>query len=273
MSNTALATTNKDPIYISNMAPKGVDGRVWAKVLKEQLLASKDGEPTDEELLYFAQVCQSTGLDPTKREIYGIYRNVKQKDGSYKQRLSIQTGIDGFRRTAEESGKYAGSKEPEFIYDPNIVIGVNVDGTTKTVPNTAKVTVMKLMGDRIIETTRTANWPDYYPGDGQGAMWRKLPETMLAKVAEAQALRVAFPNCAQLYLSEEMQQAETMPEVSGIDMNKVAEQVSNAQTTDELMSLINGLSIEQQKQIMTLANAKAQELIAKEDSDAAPAAN
>lgn len=260
------------PIYLSKMAPAGVDGRVWARVLKQQLLSARpDGtEPPDEELLYFAQVSKSTGLDPVKREIYGIYRNVKQKDGTYVPKLSIQTGIDGFRATAEKSGKFAGSKEPEFEYDPEIKITVKSGDTDKLVPNKARVSVMKVIGDRVIDTTRTANWLDYYPGaTADGMMWRKLPETMLSKVAEAQALRAAFPNCEGLYLAEEMQQPDEGPVAAGgIDIQKVAEQVKEAKTLESLMEIMNGLPMEQQKQLMELAQAKATELADKAEKPA-----
>lgn len=267
MTENKLTTTKQEPIYLAKMAPAGVDGRVWARVLKDQLLSSKDGEVTDEELLYFAQVAQSTQLDPTKREIYGIYRNVKDKNGNYKPKLSIQTGIDGFRVAAERSGKFGGSKEPEFFYDPEVKITVTQAGTVKTVPNRATVTVMKVVGDRVLDTTRAANWADFYPGDKEGMMWRKMPEVMLAKVAEAQALRAAFPNCAQLYLEEEMVQADAGVE-TGTDMNKVAEAIKKAESLDDLFEIINGLTIDQQKQVAELASARSKEI-----NDAATAKN
>lgn len=264
----AVAKREATPIYLSDMAPKGVDGRVWARVLKEQLLSQRsDGtEPPDTDLLFFAQVSKSTGLDPSKREIYGIYRSVKQRDGGYKPRLTIQTSIDGFRVTAGRSGQFGGSKEPEFIYDPDLSITIKRSDIIKKAPNTAKVTVMKMMNNRIIETTRTANWLDYYPGSTpDGNMWRKFPEVMLAKCAEAQALRAAFPNCENLYLEEEMQKPEDS-EITNDDMNKVADAIRNAKDFDELLSIVDGLPVDQQRQVTTLADKRAKELSEAEDS-------
>lgn len=267
-----LVATGQEPIYLSKMAPAGVDGRVWTRVLKEQLLSSKNSEVTDEELLYFAQVSQSTQLDPSKREIYGIFRNVKQKDNTYKPKLSIQTGIDGFRVAAERSNKFGGSKEPEFIYDPEVVITVNAGGTQKVVPNRATVTVLKVMGDRVLETARSANWADYYPGDTEGMMWRKLPETMLSKVAEAQALRAAFPNCAQLYLEEEMAKPDDVPE-AGTDMAKIRKAIDEAKTLDELLEIMEPLPVDVQKQLTPMTSDKAHAISAADDAKETPKKN
>lgn len=243
---------------LSDLAPKNVDGRLWVKILKEQLLSSKNGEPSDEELLYFARVCQASGLDPARREIYGIYRNVKQRDGTYKPKLSIQTSIDGLRVTAERGGQYAGSKEPEFEYDENFKITINDRGTNKVAPTKAKVTVLKIINGLLVETTRTAKWQDYYPGDREGQMWRRLPETMLAKVAEAQALRSAFPNStAGLYVEEEMNQSDNSEDV--VNMAEINERINSAKSTDDLMDILGDYSTDIQKQITPLVNEKAKE--------------
>lgn len=235
-------------LSLATLAPAGVEGRVWAKVLKEQLLSSKQAEPTDAELLYFARVCQSSGLDPAKREIYGIYRGGK---------LSIQTGIDGLRVVAERSGSYAGSEEYEFEYNPDIKVTVNDMGSTKVVPNKAKATVLKVVAGQVVKTTRTANWADYYPGDKMGQMWRKFPEIMLGKCAEAQALRAAFPNVAQLYLEEETQNNTTETPQT---IENVADSIKNATTTEEIDQIVNRLNVDEQKQIVDLAFKRIQEL-------------
>jgi len=249
---------------LADLAPKGIDGRVWVKILKEQLLTARpDGkEPSNEELLYFARVCQASGLDPARREIYGIYRNVKQKDGTYVPRLSIQTSIDGLRVVAERGGKYAGSKEPEFEYDHDFKITVNFAGSPRVVPNKARVTVLKTIGDKIVDTKRSARWDEYYPGDQMGGMWKKMPEVMLAKVAEAQALRAAFPNTtAGLYIEEEMQQADIDVDY-GIDVRAIKSRIDNAKTYDDLMDILGQFNDKPdiQRQITPWIDGKAKEL-------------
>lgn len=250
---------------LASLAPNSIDGRLWVSMLKEQLMSSKDGEVSNAELVYFATVSKSTGLDPAKREIYAIFRNTKQKDGTYKPKMSIQTGIDGFRIAAERGGQFGGSREPEFVYDENNKISVNYSGTQKVVPNIAKVTVYKVFKDRVLETTRTANWADFYPGDAQGAMWRKFPEVMLAKCAEAQALRAAFPNLGQLYLEEEMQGPDPTEAGTTNDLEAARDSIKNAKDLAELMEILNGLPVDAQKQLTDLATQRSSELMDKEE--------
>lgn len=155
---------------------------------------------TDNELKLFLYQAQRTGLDPLTRQIYCIHRKVKDANGNYVQKMTIQTSIDGFRVIAERSGSYAGQSEPEFTEKDNRLIS-------------AKVTVYRFApnGDRYPASVGVAYWEEYaqeYNGKLQG-LWAKMPRTMLAKVAEALALRKAYPqDLSGLYTSEEMNQAD-----------------------------------------------------------------
>lgn len=188
------------------LAPEGIDGKALVKLIKNQLLASKKSTPTNEELMYFMTVCNQSGLNPMRNEIYGIYRGGK---------LTIQSSIDGLRAVAERSGKYAGSDEPEFKYGEN---GELVSAT---------VTVKKVLDGIVIPTTRTALWQEYYSNASTNPIVKKMPTVMLAKCAEAQALRAAFPNTGQIYTEEEMIQAETITPVKA-DTTDVKSEVEKA---------------------------------------------
>src|SRR5690349_24988725 len=59
----------------------------------------------DAELSLFAMVAQRSGLDPFARQIYAVKRS---------GRVTFQTGIDGYRSTAERTREYGGSDEPEY---------------------------------------------------------------------------------------------------------------------------------------------------------------
>ena len=145
----------------------------------------------ENELKLFLYQCQRTGLDPLTRQIYCIHRAGK---------MTIQTSIDGFRVIAERSGTYAGQDEPVFTYDDN----------KKLV--SAKVTVYRFApnGTRYPASVGVAFWSEYA---GQN-LWLKMPHTMLAKVAEALALRKAYPqDLSGLYTGDEMDQTDK-PEMS-----------------------------------------------------------
>lgn len=146
---------------------------------------------TDDELQMFLHQAKRTGLDPLAKQIYFIKR--KKKDATWQG--TIQTGIDGFRVTADRTGKYAGNDDYEFD-DP-----INR-------PKWAKARVWKLVGGVRCPFEATARWEQYYPGDAQGWMWQKMPHLMLGKCAEALALRKAFPaDLSGLYTFEETEQA------------------------------------------------------------------
>ncbi len=170
------------------------------------------------ELELFAEVCRRTALDPFARQIYLIVRG--QGD---RRKATIQTGIDGFRLIADRTGCYAGSDDP--VFRGELQAGKDV------YPETATVTVWKLVQGQRCPFAATARWREYYPGDAQGAMWRKMPYTMLGKCAEALALRKAFPqDLSGLYIREEMEQADTLPTATGGRVNPQTGEVIDAGT-------------------------------------------
>jgi phage recombination protein Bet len=163
-----------------------------------------------QELALFGQVCHRTGLDPFTRQIYAIKRAQNQKvNGQWveKQVMTIQTGIDGYRVIAERSGEYVGGDEPE--YGPTCQCGMK-----PVHPEWAKVTVRRLKDGVPYPTSERADFDEYAQkyGDKLGTMWAKMPKRMIAKCAEALALRRAFPGLFEgVYTSEEMSQADNEP--------------------------------------------------------------
>lgn len=157
---------------------------------------------TDDELKLFLYQAQRTGLDALSRQIYCIHR--KQWNGDtrqYDEKMTIQTSIDGFRVIAERSGNYGGQSEPVF--------GIDTNGNLLS----CKVSVFKFRGDTRYEASvGVAYWSEYVPigKDGQPmSLWKKMPHTMLSKVAEALALRKSYPqDLSGLYTTEEMTQAD-----------------------------------------------------------------
>lgn len=152
---------------------------------------------TDTELALFLQQCKRTGLDPFSRQIHAV----KRWDATQgREVMTMQTGIDGFRLIAERTGKYAGNDDPQY------------DREDAQHPNKATVTVWKLVEGQRVPFTRSARWSEFVQTKKGGEVtrfWAKMPYLMLGKVAEALALRAAFPQeLSGLYTSDEMGQAD-----------------------------------------------------------------
>jgi phage recombination protein Bet len=148
---------------------------------------------TDDELRLFVIQCQRTGLDPFSRQ---IYFTKSKTDG----KVSTLTSIDGFRLVAERSGKYAGQLGPWWA-------GADAQWhelwLPKEPPRAAKVGVLR--SDFQQPCYAVARWESYARTTG---VWPRMPDLMLAKCAEALALRKAFPQeLSGLYTTDEMVQS------------------------------------------------------------------
>lgn len=153
---------------------------------------------TDDELKLFLHVAERSGLDPFARQIHAVRRWQSDQNAFV---MVTQTGIDGYRLIAERTGKYAPGKEPAFEYDK--------DG--KLVSATAFV--MKAVGSRWFDVAATARYDEYVAKKKDGSvnvMWSGKPHIMLAKCAEALALRRAFPaELSGIYSEEEIESANS----------------------------------------------------------------
>lgn len=176
----------------------------------KEIAAMKDviaPNTTDVQLALYCKVARKSGLDPFMRQIYAVVRDGK---------MTIQVGIDGLRLIADRSGQYEGQVGPQWC---------GPDGVWKDVwlstehPAAARVGVLKTgFREPLWAVTR---WDSYVQKTKKGELtqfWAKMGDLMLAKCAESQALRKAFPAESQgLYTEEEMGQSSEFEDQSDSD--------------------------------------------------------
>lgn len=146
-----------------------------------------------EQFSLFIEVCKASGLNPFARQIYAVVRGGV---------MTVQTSIDGYRLLAERSGKYSGQIGPEWCGDDGKWVDVWLSDKP---PVAARVGVLRK--DFQQPVWGVAKYKSY--SVTTNSLWQKMPDTMLAKCAEALALRRAFPSeMSGVYTKEEMDQAD-----------------------------------------------------------------
>lgn len=188
---------------------------------------------TPDEFNMFIEIARRAGLDPFRRQLYCVVYN---KDDAAKRKVSFITGIDGFRAVAARNGDYRpDDAEPEFTTDPSLESPSNPRGLVKAV-----VRAYKRHGTEWHAVPGVAYWSEFAPMKEDCAegwdwidtgekwadsgkpkkkrvprgevvrvptgKWADMPFVMLAKCAEAQALRKGWPeDLSGIYSPEEME--------------------------------------------------------------------
>lgn len=224
----------------------------YIKLVNQQILGKdKNGQPRPiSDLIYFLQVSQTTGLNPLSKQVYAVYRWDNRVG---REVMVIQTGIDGLRSIAEKSGAYGGSDDG--------VVKMQENGE---LPEMVSVTVYKInpVNGARMGTTATARWSEYYPKDLPATarkFWDSMPISQLEKCAEAKALRKAFPNTAQLYVTEEMEQAIPVTP-TGEALPSVMDEIKSAQTPEQLNAIMQRMGVEDRKRSVDLIADRLEEI-------------
>ena len=160
---------------------------------------------TDESIKMVLGYCKASGFDPMQKPVH----IVPMYDSKAKQmRDVIMPGVNLYRTIAARSG-CAGVSEPEFGSDVTETLG----GIQITYPAWCRVTVKRRLesGD-IVEFTAKEFWKENYAMKGgqeksiaPNSMWMRRPYAQIAKCAEAQALRKAFPEVGAQPTADEME--------------------------------------------------------------------
>lgn len=180
--------------------------------LIRQTVASDTNES---EFDLFIAAARNAGLDPFRKQISAI---VFSKDDPKKRKMSIITTIDGFRVIAERTRLYRPDDQPPvYEIDPELKSPENPKGIVS-----CTVKVFKRDQDgQWFACVGQADWDEFavvkaewvnnqktgkMKADGN---WAKMPRIMIAKCAEAQALRRAFPDVLSgIYAEDELDRAK-----------------------------------------------------------------
>jgi phage recombination protein Bet len=155
------------------------------------------------QLKVFARKCAEHGLSPFKGEIHLVKYKTKHDGDKY----TTIVGIDGFRSKAARTKELAGAEMPRY--------NVRGDGSFETaaeliqaerLPDTCTMTVYRIKDGIRVAFTAEAVFKEFakvYNGELQDK-WKTMPFQMIAKVAEAFALRKGFADeVAGLSIEEE----------------------------------------------------------------------
>ncbi len=138
----------------------------------------------------FEAVCLSSGLDPLRKEVYAVSRGGK---------MSIQTGIDGYLKLANQTKELDGMEV--LFYDAD---GTESEVWLKKDPPAACLVRVYRKGAQY-PFTASCRFDAYSQSNN---MWKKFPETMLAKATTTLALRRGFADViAGIASADEMDQA------------------------------------------------------------------
>jgi phage recombination protein Bet len=150
--------------------------------------------------------CIARKLDPLQKPVHIVPMWV---DGG--MRDVVMPGIGLYRIQAQRSGTYAGTDDIEFGPDVEATFKDKDGSAVKVVyPEFARATAYKMIGEHRVPFTATVYWKEEYATDSRtstapNAMWRKRPRGQLAKCAESQVLRKAWPEIDAGPTVEEME--------------------------------------------------------------------
>lgn len=161
---------------------------------------------SDDEFALFLGTCQRTGLSPEARQIFAVKRR-ENVNGSWVEVMSTQTSIDGYRLIAQRSNAYAGQVPKQWCGEDGEWRDVWLSSTP---PAAARAGVYRRgFAEPLIAVATYSEYVQTKKDGSPTQMWATKPALMLAKCAEALALRAAFPaELSGLYTQEEMGQAD-----------------------------------------------------------------
>lgn len=211
-------------------------------------------ECNEDEFNLFIAVCKRVGLDPFRRQIYAVVYNADKPE---KRSMTLMTSIGGLQAIADRSGTYRPDENnPEYTMDKELISPSNplgilkvevfpqkyINGEWHQLAGEAYWDEFAPVIDGYDEVDKGATWQDGNPKmtrvpngkdmlDPRSKFWSKMPRRMIAKCAEAQALRKGWPeDLSGLYSPEEMDQQNSRiasEEMEELEINKRLEAINS----------------------------------------------
>lgn len=200
--------------------------------------------PADQ-IAVFAQVCREKGLSPFSKEIYLV-----QYNGKNGPTWNVITGIDGMRKRAANTGEFAGRDEPQYNRksDGSFMSLFEIKQSGK-LPISCRVTIYRLVAGIRVPYVGEVLFDEYaqrYRGELSGK-WKSMPYHMIAKCAEAQALREGFSDqVSGLHIAEERAAYEDMNTGPILPKDKLAEREKELNL---IKKNVSGLSLEDARKL------------------------
>jgi phage recombination protein Bet len=181
---TTTAIAKIEPSAIPDMNRKLADPQ-YLQLVKDTYFKGA----TDLEVALAIEVCKHLQLDPIARQIYFI----KRYDSTQRREvMACQVSIDGLRLIAERTGAYAGQTEPQWCGADGQWVDVWISDAP---PLAARVGVLRRDFEKpVYGIARYRSYVQTKKDGSPNSFWTKMPDHMLAKCAEALAIRKAFPS-------------------------------------------------------------------------------
>ncbi|MGU3243757.1 phage recombination protein Bet [Enterobacter hormaechei] len=231
---------NELTITASALQEKGIDVATWSALKNSIYPGAKD-----ESVMMALDYCRARQLDPLLKPVHLVPMSVKDsRTGKSEWRDVVMPGIGLYRIQADRSGDYAGAREPEFGPDTTQTLS----GVEVTFPQWCKYTVYKRMpSGEIVEFSAKEYWIENYATGGRdttepNAMWKKRPYGQLAKCAEAQALRKAWPEIGQQPTAEEMEGKSLDVDIRDVTPRSTTEALPPAASEETLQAITDLLT-------------------------------
>lgn len=186
---------------------RGISEATWSALQNSIFPGAKT-----ESILMAVDYCDAKQIDIMLKPVHLVPMSVKDSaTGNYGFRDVVMPAIGLYRIQSDRTGNCMGHDEP--VFGPEITrdfIDKNGKTVQHTFPEWCAYTVKKLVHGQVVSYTAKERWLENYAVDSgkstaPNSMWIKRSYGQIAKCAEAQALRKAWPEIGQTPTAEEME--------------------------------------------------------------------